>query len=149
MALRARHGFIAGRLAEAFGVDEAVCSAAVRASLPLLNDFLGAETASAPSHVLAYYQPKDSKNEVSAAAGALRRGVAARRGAASRRPEQSVHTLLPSPTPPPLPPQDGEWVAGTGKPELFFTMGDAERLRAKAVYLLRVADKVDVDKVRR
>jgi hypothetical protein len=46
--------------------------------------------------------------------------------------------------------QDGEWVAGTGKPEVFLTYGDEERLRGKAVYFVRAAEgaPIDTDKVR-
>ncbi len=43
--------------------------------------------------------------------------------------------------------QDGEYIAGTGKPEVFFTYGDEEKLRSKAVYFIRNVDKVDLDKV--
>lgn len=43
--------------------------------------------------------------------------------------------------------QDGEWVVGTGKPEVFFTFGDEEKLRNRALYFIRNADKIDLDKV--
>lgn len=45
--------------------------------------------------------------------------------------------------------QEGEWIPGQGKSELFFTYGDEERVRGpKAVYFVRTSDKVDVEKVR-
>lgn len=120
-SLKTRHEFIASKLQDAFGVDAAEATAAVKKSLALLNDFLGVEApgsvaggagatpaaAGGSSHVLAYYQPRDSKNE------------------------------------------DGEWVAGAGKPECFFTHGDEEKLRNKAIFFIRTVDKVDLDKVRR
>jgi len=119
-SLKTRHEFIASKLQDAFGVDAAEALAAVKKSLALLNDFLGVEApgagasggagaspaAGGSSHVLAYYQPRDSKNE------------------------------------------DGEWVAGAGKAECFFTHGDEEKLRNKAIFFIRTVDKVDLDKVR-
>ena len=117
-SLKTRHEFIASKLQDAFGVDAAEALAAVKKGLALLNDFLGVEApgaggagaapaAGGSSHVLAYYQPRDSKNE------------------------------------------EGEWVVGTGKPECFFTHGDEEKLRNKAIFFIRTVDKVDLDKVRR
>jgi hypothetical protein len=44
--------------------------------------------------------------------------------------------------------QDGEWLPGTGKPELFFTFGDEEKLRNRAMFFIRASDKVDLEKVR-
>lgn len=43
--------------------------------------------------------------------------------------------------------QDGETIPGTGPPELIFSTGDKEALKGKAVYFVRVGDKVDTDKV--
>jgi hypothetical protein len=117
-SLKTRHEFIASKLQDAFGVDAAEALAAVKKGLALLNDFLGVEApgaggagaapaAGGSSHVLAYYQPRDTKNE------------------------------------------EGEWVVGTGKPECFFTHGDEEKLRNKAIFFIRTVDKVDLDKVRR
>lgn len=117
-SIKTRHEFIASKLQDAFGVDAAEALAAVKKSLALLNDFLGVEapgaggagaapSAGSSSHVLAYYQPRDTKNE------------------------------------------DGEWVVGTGKAECFFTHGDEEKLRNKAIFFIRTVDKVDLDKVRR
>ena len=45
--------------------------------------------------------------------------------------------------------EEGEWVVGTGKSECFFTHGDEEKLRNKAIFFIRTVDKVDLDKVRR
>ena len=114
-SIRTRHEFIVAKLQDSFGVDAAEALAAVKKHLAMLNDFLlggeggagGAAAAASSSHVLAYYQPRDSKNE------------------------------------------DGEWVVGAGKPEVFFTHGDEEKLRAKAIFFIRTVDKVDLDKVRR
>lgn len=54
---------------------------------------------------------------------------------------------LPSPPNPHTLPQDGEWIPGTGKPEVFFTYGDEEKLRNRAIFFIRASDKVDLDKV--
>lgn len=62
MALRARHNFIAGRVADAFGIEEEVAKAAAKKYLPKLNEFLSGDGHAA--HILAYYQPHDTKNEV-------------------------------------------------------------------------------------
>jgi len=102
--LRARHAFIASRVADGFGIDEEEAKAGVRKYMGKLTEFLTGEGANPASHVLAYYQPRDTKNE------------------------------------------DGEYIAGTGKPEVFFTYGDEEKLRSKAVYFIRNVDKVDLDK---
>ncbi len=64
--LKPRHAFIASRVADGLGVDEEEAKNAVRKYLNKINDFLtpseGATVTS--SHLLAYYQPRDTKNEV-------------------------------------------------------------------------------------
>lgn len=64
MSLRPRHAFIAGRLADAFGIDENEAQAVVRKATKL-HEFLAGEGTNPASHILVYCQPKDTKNEVS------------------------------------------------------------------------------------
>jgi len=58
LMLRARHSWLASKVAEGFEVSEEEAKAVVRKSLPIINDFLSGE-AKAPNHILVYYQPRD------------------------------------------------------------------------------------------
>lgn len=65
-SLKPRHAFIASRVADGLGVDEEEVKNAVRKYVNKINDFLvpNEGTTSSSSHLLAYYQPRDIKNEV-------------------------------------------------------------------------------------
>ena len=66
--LRARHTWVASRLADAFGIDEEEAKAATRKHLAKLNEVLNADP-SAPAHILAFYQSRDVASEVRAVGG--------------------------------------------------------------------------------
>jgi hypothetical protein len=68
--LKARHLYLGTKLQETFGVSEEVSTGALRKGFATVNAFLTGE-GQAPAHMLAYYQPRDVKNEVR---GASRRG---------------------------------------------------------------------------
>jgi hypothetical protein len=88
--LRARHVWIASRVADAFGLDEEEGKAACRKYLAKLNEVLAAEP-TAPSHVLAYYQPRDVIGEV--------RPRRARAPAAARARRRVTRAAAPPPPP--------------------------------------------------
>lgn len=69
--LRMRHTNVATRVAEAFDISEDISKAAVKASLDKWNDFFAGK---GPSHILAYYQPRDKKSDVSSWVGGGRGG---------------------------------------------------------------------------
>ena len=62
--LRARHSWLATKVAEAFGCEEEDAKTAVRKHMAKLNQFLNGE-ASCPSHILVYFQPRESHEGVS------------------------------------------------------------------------------------
>jgi len=65
-SLKPRHAFIASRVADGLGVDEEEVKNAVRKYINKINEFLvpSDNTPSSSSHLLAFYQPRDTKNEV-------------------------------------------------------------------------------------
>jgi hypothetical protein len=75
-SLKPRLAFVASRVAEAFGVDEGEATASVRKHQQRISDFLLGEGANPASHILAYCQPRDVKNEVRARSGGGSEGKA-------------------------------------------------------------------------
>ena len=58
--LRARHSWLATKVAEAFGCEEEDAKNVVRKSMAKINDFLNGEV-KCPSHILVYNQPRESE----------------------------------------------------------------------------------------
>ena len=142
-SLRTRHVGVSQRLSDSFGLPLEDCSGLIRSHLEAWNDFFGAR---GPSHILVYYQPKQSHSEVCsccATCEALLRQVSSVSMCCTRKRSHASLCLR-------LSSLQGNYVSSSsGTPRLYQSYGNQEALVGKAVYFVRTTEKpIDVDKVR-